>query len=134
VSETKKTKKESPLTAKQRKFAHEYFNGKTGTDAVIAAGYNTTSRPSSSAVATHLLDQPKVQNYIQQLVFQKYPDAPNLVLERMVHIVSSATSKDSDAISAAKFIIDLCALKPTPEPKKNVNLNLSAKDLELPKE
>ena len=122
------------LTVKQKRFAHEYFEGKSGVDAVKAAGYNVTNNNSAAAQASRLLHTEPVRNYLQHLMFQTYPDAPNLMLSRLVEIISSKTSKDSDANNSIKILAELCGLKAPSDVKKSANVNFKPSDLDLPKE
>lgn len=122
--------KKDKLTVKQQKFAHEHFNGKSGTQAVIAAGYNVSSENSAGVIANQLLKTPKVRSYLQTLLFTKYPEASEEGIGRMLSIIR--TGKDNDAINAFKLLVTVAGLMPEKEPSKNVNVNLKANDFKLP--
>ena len=69
----------SDLTGKQRRFCREYFEGKTGTQAAIEAGY---AFGSAKVTASRLLTNDNVAAHLSELQQQADDDSVATVLER----------------------------------------------------
>ena len=110
---------------KQKKFVGEYFiNGKSGVDAVIAAGY-TSKRNIASNVAKRLLKQASVQRYIDEIrLIANIPDMFVWKLEKLASIVNANMPPDGDCRVAIAAIVELNKMEGHYAPTKSVRLDL----------
>ena len=120
------------LTGKQKRFVAAYSQGASGKDAVVQAGYNVTSGESAAALATTMLNNPKIQNALDAAIQAQFPNVPQLAAQRLVNILIDDESRPNDIIKAIELLSKVCGWQ---APSKHASLNVTLREkFKLPEE
>jgi len=98
-------RKPKELTMKQKKYVKEKIEGKTGTDAVINAGYDVKDRNSASSIAYENNQAPAIKEEISRAL-TSLAITPEDILKTLQRNVKQS-SNYSASIVAIKFLFEL---------------------------
>jgi hypothetical protein len=119
------------LDVRKQRFVVEVLAGKDQTSAAIAAGYSPD--PNSAKVRGNaLMNNPKVQNALQEKLDRIYPNLTEKVADRLMEIMEKPIREGihgkgisvSEFLATANFLKDVYGWK---APTKHFRLNASAK-------
>lgn len=110
------------LTKKQRAFVNEFADTGNGTQSVIKAGYNVTSKDSAAVLAIETLSSNRVQEELKKLGFDTN-NAKRVVSE----ILNKEHAEDRDRLKAAETVFKV---QGDFAPEKHVTLNIDVEPTE----
>jgi len=126
--------KEKPdkLTAKQQRFVAASAQGMAASEAVLAAGYNVTTRNSAESLGSRMLSQPKIQNALSASIQHRFPNVPDLAAGTLVDILVNPEGRAGDKLKAIELLCKVCGWQ---APTQHASLNVSVSDkFKLPEE
>lgn len=124
--------KKPRLTPKQQRFVAATSQGMSASDAVIAAGYNVSTRNSAEALGSMMLAQPKIQNALSASIQRQFPNVPDMAANTLVDILINPEGRPGDKLKAIELLCRICGWQ---APSAHASLNVSVSDkFKLPEE
>jgi hypothetical protein len=123
------------IDAKKQRFVLEILNGRNQTEAAVMAGYSPD--PNSAKVRGNaLMNNPKVQNALQEKLDLIYPNLTEKVADKLMEIMERPIREGihdkgisvSEFLSTANFLRDVYGWK---APTKHMRLNATVKSKRL---
>jgi phage terminase small subunit len=133
------TKKKDKLTVKEEKYVRALVETGNGTEAIIQAGYNVTSRESARSLSATKRAQPKIQNAIAKLMLKKYPETEMATVDAMHELITAPIKmadgdegiSAADRLKAIQYMHKLLGHEPATK-TAHIRVNANTNGLPLP--